>query len=212
MAANGNAQNGDLRQEQRETVGTDDITPDAVEKKLIDETHDTGAAAYQFNPDASPEEKASAARGVCPSDHPCRLFTDPLPIRMCPRTSIISISPRASLSSRTRLVLFLTVVDPPLLTGCIQENEGAPENKDLPPASSPDEIKKEDAGDAAAGKEQMTDDQRWARDRTGWAPRFMIESTEDEGTLLDHQTLLEGKLSDKFFGGMWLPGNRHMPF
>jgi hypothetical protein len=66
MAANANAQNGELRQEQRETVGTDDITPDAVEKKLIDETHDTGAAAYQFNPDASPEEKASAARGVCP--------------------------------------------------------------------------------------------------------------------------------------------------
>lgn len=134
------------------------------------------------------------------------------PIRMCPRTSIISISLRASLSSRTRLVLFITVVDPRLLTACIQQNEGAPENKDLPPASSPDEIKKEDAGDAAAGKEQMTDDQRWARDRTGWAPRFMIENTEDEGTLLDHQTLLEGKLSDKFFGGTWLSGNRHMSF
>lgn len=45
---------------------------------------------------------------------------------------------------------------------------------------------------------------RWARDRTGWAPQFVQEPTEeekDEGTLLDHQTMLESKLDDKFFGG-----------
>jgi len=49
----------------------------------------------------------------------------------------------------------------------------------------------------------LTEDQRWARDRTGWAPRFEIqkEEGEEEGTLLDHQTLLEGKLDDKWFGG-----------
>lgn len=42
--------------------------------------------------------------------------------------------------------------------------------------------------------------------RTGWAPRFHIpdEEIEAEGpgeTLLDHQTWLEAKLNDKFFGG-----------
>lgn len=50
----------------------------------------------------------------------------------------------------------------------------------------------------------MEEDMRWARDRTGWAPQFVHETTEEEkaeGTLLDHQTFLEGKLDDKFFGG-----------
>lgn len=44
---------------------------------------------------------------------------------------------------------------------------------------------------------------RWARNRTGWAPKFVTEETaeeEAEGTLLDHQTYLEGRLPDKFFG------------
>lgn len=42
--------------------------------------------------------------------------------------------------------------------------------------------------------------------RVGWTPRFHIpdEDIEAEGpgdTLLDHQTWLESKLSDKWFGG-----------
>jgi Ca2+-dependent lipid-binding protein len=42
----------------------------------------------------------------------------------------------------------------------------------------------------------------YARDRVGWAPRFGTgDPADDEGdTLLDHQTFLEGKLDDKFFG------------
>lgn len=53
----------------------------------------------------------------------------------------------------------------------------------------------------------MSEDMRWARDRTGWAPQFVQFPTEEEkaeGTLLDHQDFLEGKLDDKFFGGRWL--------
>jgi Ca2+-dependent lipid-binding protein len=44
---------------------------------------------------------------------------------------------------------------------------------------------------------------RWARDRTGWAPKFHAEKTEEEqaeGTLLDHQDFLESRIPDKFFG------------
>ena len=40
--------------------------------------------------------------------------------------------------------------------------------------------------------------------KTGWAPRFgqgSITSEEAQESLLDHQTLLESKLDDKFFGG-----------
>ena len=36
--------------------------------------------------------------------------------------------------------------------------------------------------------------------KTGWAPRFGNPGDDDEGTLLDHQDLLESKLDDKFFG------------
>jgi hypothetical protein len=42
-------------------------------------------------------------------------------------------------------------------------------------------------------------------EKVGWAPRFGSGETEedkkDETNLLDHQTALEGKLDDKFFGG-----------
>ena len=49
----------------------------------------------------------------------------------------------------------------------------------------------------------LNEDSRWARDRTGWGPRFGYgDPADDEGTtLLEHQTWLEGKLEDKWFGG-----------
>lgn len=58
------------------------------------------------------------------------------------------------------------------------------------------------------GGKEMDEDLRWARNRTGWAPTFITEKLagEDaEGTLLDHQTFLEGRLSDKLFGGLYTP-------
>ena len=45
--------------------------------------------------------------------------------------------------------------------------------------------------------------------QTGWAPRFgqgSITSEEAGESLLDHATLLESKLDDKFFGGMLFSG------
>ncbi len=41
--------------------------------------------------------------------------------------------------------------------------------------------------------------------KTGWAPRFGTGSITEEKageSLLDHTTLLESKIDDKFFGGM----------
>ena len=40
------------------------VNPDTVEEKLVDETRQAGGAAYQFDPDASPEDKAAAAEAV----------------------------------------------------------------------------------------------------------------------------------------------------
>lgn len=50
---------------------------------------------------------------------------------------------------------------------------------------------------------KVEEDSRYARDRTGWAPRFgQGDPADDAGpTLADHQTWMEGKLDDKWYGG-----------
>lgn len=40
------------------------VNPDIVEEKVVKEAQQAGAAAYQFDPNASPEDKANAAKGV----------------------------------------------------------------------------------------------------------------------------------------------------
>lgn len=57
--------------------------------------------------------------------------------------------------------------------------------------------------DTSAVTAPEDEEKKW--DRVGWAPRFGMpgdfEDDDEEGTLADHQTLLEGALDDKFFGG-----------
>jgi hypothetical protein len=63
---------------------------------------------------------------------------------------------------------------------------------------------KDKDGEAVANGAITHDEKdRWVQ-RTGWAPRFGNgDPKDDEGpTLLDHETWLEGKIGDKFFGGM----------
>lgn len=40
------------------------ISPETVEKKLVEDNRKAGFPAYQFDPDASPEEKAAEAEAV----------------------------------------------------------------------------------------------------------------------------------------------------
>lgn len=58
----------------------------------------------------------------------------------------------------------------------------------------------------ANGHAPEDDEKRW--ERVGWAPQFGMPGgdVEDEGTLLDHQTWIEGKLDEKFYGGTWKRG------
>lgn len=42
-----------------------DVAPDQVEKSLLDESKKAGAPGFQFDPNASPEDKAEAAKNVC---------------------------------------------------------------------------------------------------------------------------------------------------
>ena len=82
-----------------------------------------------------------------------------------------------------------------------------PDEDDLPPPSKEGAI--EPATNAAGRPTSATgvlpEQERWARDRVGWEPRFGTGETAadkaDDRTLLDHQTFLESKLDEKFFGG-----------
>lgn len=96
------------------------------------------------------------------------------------------------------------VIIPPLTDS---KDDGTPPKYDLPPPSTGAQLAVTPTtpanGEANGAPAEMTDDLRYHRDRTGWAPRFEIQKPDDEeeGTLLDHQDFLESKLDDKFFGG-----------
>ncbi|KAJ5806811.1 Tricalbin [Penicillium riverlandense] len=142
------------------------VNPDTVEEKLVDETRKAGVPAYQFDPNASPEDKAEAAGSRMPRD----FHRDKKPKGMAVITD---------------------------------KNDGVADY-DLPPPQSANAIMAEDATlKEKKGGKDMDEDLRWARNRTGWAPTFIADKLageDEEGTLLDHQTFLEGRLSDKFFG------------
>lgn len=46
------------------------VNPETVEEKLVEETREAGMPAFQFDPDASPEDKAAAAEAVRVSQVP----------------------------------------------------------------------------------------------------------------------------------------------
>ncbi|KAJ5580223.1 Tricalbin [Penicillium hispanicum] len=141
------------------------VNPETIEQKLVDETRKSGGAAYQFDPNASPEEKAaSAAAKLPPGFHHDK------------KPKGISV---------------------------ITDKDDGKADYDLPPPRSATAIMAEDANAAGGKGPEEEEDMRWALDRTGWAPRFHAEKTEEEdaeATLLDHQTFLEGRIPDKFFG------------
>ncbi|RMZ75445.1 hypothetical protein DV737_g5291, partial [Chaetothyriales sp. CBS 132003] len=81
-------------------------------------------------------------------------------------------------------------------------DDGKPAAYDLPPPSSKGALAAPAAGDKQAngGPPEQAGD--WSK--TGWAPRFGSGDKDGEGTddrtLLDHQTLVEAHLDEKFFG------------
>lgn len=82
-------------------------------------------------------------------------------------------------------------------------DDNGPQEYDLPEPTKAGAI--ETPAEAKANghaPEQLDDDSRW--ERVGWAPRFGMPGSEykeeDDATMTDHQTWLEGRLEDKFFG------------
>ncbi|KAL1964578.1 hypothetical protein VTN77DRAFT_6875 [Rasamsonia byssochlamydoides] len=143
------------------------IQAETTEKELVEESRKAGAPAFQFDPDASPEEKAAAAKSALPPN-----FSNPKKPKGVAVVSDLDVK--------------------------------GPDKYDLPsPAKSTDLVVQSPTKDEEKqANGHLTEDMRWARDRTGWAPRFEQpnEHENEEETLLDHRTSLEGKLDDKFFG------------
>ncbi|ERF72189.1 hypothetical protein EPUS_02981 [Endocarpon pusillum Z07020] len=143
-----------------------EATAQDAEKVLIEESIKGGAAAFQFDPNATPQEKAAQAGAQVPAGFHRK------------KKSGVGIA---------------TDID-----------DGTPGKYDLPPPSTDGALP---ATSTPEGKKSMQAngaplEDEYARDRVGWAPRFGTgDAADDEGeTLLDHQTFLEGKLDDKFFG------------
>lgn len=86
----------------------------------------------------------------------------------------------------------------------ILQNGDAGPKYDLPPptkAGAVDAAAPDHPAKANGHAPELDEDDEWAR--VGWAPRFGMpgsDEPDDEGTLLDHQTWLESKLEDKFYG------------
>lgn len=145
------------------------VTAQQAEESVVDQARAGGSAAFQFDPDASPEEKRAQARARVPAGFHHE--------RNKNATALVSDA----------------------------DTNGAPPQYDLPPPTKAANVEppaSPTASTKANGHATGSDeDAKW--ERVGWAPRFGMPGSEfpdDEGSLLDHQTWLEGRIEDKFFG------------
>ncbi|KAK3697004.1 Tricalbin-2 [Vermiconidia calcicola] len=131
----------------------------AAEETMMREAKAAGAGAYEFDPNATPEQKKAQMRAQAPVDRPHRKHQT------------------AALVS--------------------DQDDGQTAGYDLPPPSKEGALA---AGSPTDANGTLAKDDDGVYSKTGWAPRFGNPGDEDEGTMLDHQDFLEGKLDDKFFG------------
>lgn len=85
-------------------------------------------------------------------------------------------------------------------------DDGTGPVEDLPEASKAgvfDVARDKDGKPVADGVDPGATEPPYAR--TGWAPRigWPMEKIHESSSLLDHSTWLDGRISDKFYGGMY---------
>lgn len=91
-----------------------------------------------------------------------------------------------------------------------RQDDGTAANYELPPPTKDGALPPPSS--SADGTNQPNghtpEDAEW--ERVGWAPRFgQLDGATDEGnTMLDHQTWVETKLDENFFGGRYKQGGR----
>ncbi|KAI4100961.1 MAG: hypothetical protein LQ339_005282 [Xanthoria mediterranea] len=133
------------------------------------ESKKAGVAAYEFDPNASPEAKAAQARSHVP--------------------------PGFHHDKKPKAVGVVTDI-----------GDGTPDQYDLPAPSKGGALPPSPATSTNPGQANghiHQDDKSRYEDRVGWAPRFgqdSITEVEAQESPLDHQTWVESKLDNKFFG------------
>jgi hypothetical protein len=162
------------------------VTAKQAEDEIVAASRNAGVAAFQFDPDATPEQKKAQARAVC-SQNP-RLLTcaDRL-------TQLIQAIPPELRSRRPKGTAVITDVD-----------DGTGPDEDLPEVGKGgvlDVATDADGKPVADGADPQSSEAPYSR--TGWAPQlgWPKDSAMGSESLLDHATWVEGKLPDKFFGG-----------
>ncbi|GAB7350158.1 hypothetical protein MBLNU459_g0823t3 [Dothideomycetes sp. NU459] len=150
------------------------VTAEDAGRSILNESKKAGAVAYQFDPDASAQDKAKQAKASLP-----------------PELQHMRKHQTATLASDQDAAPPLGYDLPAATTG------GA-----LPPASPTKSTASTAAGAATAhGSANGAIEQEEDWEKVGWAPRFGNPGDHDQGgSLLDHQDYLEGKIPDKFFG------------
>ncbi|KAL8858843.1 MAG: hypothetical protein Q9178_004647 [Gyalolechia marmorata] len=145
------------------------VTSRDAQHVMAAESKKAGVAAFEFDPNASPEAKAAQARSHVP--------------------------PGFHHDKKPKAVGVVTDI-----------GDGTPDQYELPAPSTGGAIPPSPTTDnnpAQANGHIHQDDKSRYEDRVGWAPRFgqgSITEAEAEESPLDHQTWVESKLDDKFFG------------
>ncbi|KAF7188486.1 hypothetical protein HII31_10148 [Pseudocercospora fuligena] len=130
-----------------------------AEKAIVDNARAAGAAAFEFDPNASPEEKARQAREAAgPTFH-----------------------------RKHQVAALVTDAD-----------DGNDAGYDLPPPTTQGVAAPPTPTTDANGHIVKGPDDDYSQ--VGWAPRFGNPADKEDMLPQDHQTFLEGKIDDKFFG------------
>lgn len=158
-----------------------------AERKIVEDSREAGVTAFTFDPDASPEEKRAQARAVCCSPL-ARAF--PLP---CVAGANCGQAIPEGFHRNPKGVAIVTDID-----------DGTKADVDLPTPSKAgaiEVVKDQNGKPLANGQIDEDDEDDWGK--TGWEPRFgwPTEPANEGESMLDHTTLIESQLSEKFFGG-----------
>ncbi|KAL8742988.1 MAG: hypothetical protein Q9184_008168, partial [Pyrenodesmia sp. 2 TL-2023] len=149
-----------------------EVSSQDAQHLIAAESKKAGVQAYEFDPNASTEQKLAQARSHVP--------------------------PGFHHDKKPKGVGITTDID-----------DGTPDQYELPAPSKGGALPPPLATASADGKLSQAnghlhqDDKTRYEDRVGWAPRFgqgSITDAEAAESPLDHQTWVESKLDDKFFG------------
>jgi len=136
------------------------VTVDQAEKAAADHARAGGAAVFEFDPSASPEEKAAQAKERA--------------------------GPRVHRKHQTAALV-------------TDADDGQDAGYDLPPPSKEGAIANPSPTTSEANG-GISKEEADKYSKVGWAPRFGNPDSQEVDELRDHQTFLEGKISDKLYG------------